>query len=264
MLLCQISDLHVMPKGRLAYDRVDTAALLRRAIAQLNRLDPQPDMVLITGDLADRGEPEAYAHLREILADLRAPFLVIRGNHDHIDAFRSAFADHDYLPMTGESVQYAIDTLPMRIVAVDSVLQGQVRGGLSDARLEWLDRTLGARPAAPTLVMMHHAPFVWDLAHYDAIAMDGIDAFERVVARHPQVERIVCGHVHRSTQIRFGGTLLSTCPSTAHQIALDLRADGVDAFNLEPPGYQLHRWTGRVLFTHTLPIGDFAGPFRFP
>ena len=106
MLLCQISDLHVMPKGRLAYDRVDTAALLRRAIAQLNRLDPQPDMVLITGDLADRGEPEAYAHLREILADLRAPFLVIRGNHDHIDAFRSASIDRFWLAIDAQDPSF--------------------------------------------------------------------------------------------------------------------------------------------------------------
>ena len=52
MLLAQISDLHVMPKGQLAYGRVDTAPMLRDAIEHLNRLDPQPDAVLITGDLA--------------------------------------------------------------------------------------------------------------------------------------------------------------------------------------------------------------------
>lgn len=263
MLLAQISDLHVMPKGQLAYGRVDTATMLREAVDHLNRLDPQPDIVLITGDLADKGEPAAYAHLREILAGLRAPFCVIPGNHDRLAAFRAAFADHRYLPASGEFILYTIDDWPMRIVALDSVVQGRTRGGVCDERLAWIDRTLASRPDAPTLVIMHHPPFVTGLPHIDEIGMDHAGALETVIERHPQVERVLCGHVHRSTQIRFGGTIASSCPSTAHQAALDLRPDGLDSFTLEPPGFQLHRWTGRSLFTHTLNIGRFEGPFPY-
>ena len=263
MLLAQLSDLHVMPKGELAYGRVDTAPMLRDAIAHVNRLDPQPDAVLLTGDLADKGQREAYAHMREILADLRATYYVIPGNHDRHDEFRRAFADQPYLPTTGPFIQFAIETLPLRLVALDSVVPGRTRGNRCDERLAWLDRTLGQRPDVPTLVMMHHAPFVTALPHFDDVGMDGIDALERVIARHRQVERVLCGHVHRATQIRFGGTIASSCPSTAHQVALDLRADGMDSFTLEPPGFQLHRWTGRVLFTHTLTVGRFEGPFPF-
>jgi len=252
-----------MPKGQLAYGRVDTAAMLRDAIAHLNRLNPQPGVVLITGDLADKGERAAYAHLRQILADLAAPFFIIPGNHDRIAEFRLAFADQAYLPADGDFIQYAIDSLPLRLVALDSVVQGRTRGNVCNERLAWLDHTLAQRPDAPTLVMMHHAPFVTGLPHIDEVGMEGSAELEQVIARHPQVERVLCGHVHRSTQIRFGGTIASSCPSTAHQAALDLRADGMDSFTLEPPGFQLHRWTGRTLFTHTLNIGTFDGPFPF-
>lgn len=263
MLLAQISDLHVMPRGQLAYGRVDTATMLHEAVAHLNRLDPQPDVVLITGDLADKGEPAAYAHLREILAGMRAPFYVIPGNHDHPAGFRAAFADQRYLPAGGEFILYAIDDWPLRIVALDSVVPGRTRGNVCDARLAWIDRTLAARPHVPTLVIMHHAPFVTGLVHVDEVGMDRADALAAVIGGHPQVERVLCGHVHRSTQVRFGGTIASSCPSTAHQAALDLRPDGLDSFTLEPPGFQLHRWTGRSLFTHTLNIGRFDGPFPY-
>lgn len=263
LLLAQLSDTHVMPRGERAYGRVDTAGMLRDAIAHVNRLDPQPDAVLLTGDLADKGQREAYAHLREILADLRAPYYVIPGNHDRHEEFRRAFADQAYLPAGGPFILFAIETLPLRLVALDSVVPGRTRGNVCEERLAWLDRTLAERPDAPTLVVMHHAPFVTGLPHWDDVGMDGIEALERVIARHPQVERVLCGHVHRSTQIRFGGTIASSCPSTAHQVALDLRPDGMDAFTLEPPGFQLHRWTGRTLFTHTLNVGRFEGPFAF-
>jgi 3',5'-cyclic-AMP phosphodiesterase len=263
MLLAQISDLHVMPKGELAYGRVDTAGMLREAVAHLNRLDPRPDAVLITGDLADHGESLAYQHLREILAELEHRYFVIPGNHDRLAEFRTAFADQSYLPAQGEFTQFVIDDLPLRIVAADSVVPGQTRGTLCDARLAWLDRTLAEKPTTPTLVMMHHPPFATGLPHFDKVGMDRVEELEAVIARHPQVERILCGHVHRAIQIRFGGTIVSTCPSTAHQVAIDLRPDGQDAFTLEPPAFQLHRWNGSRLYSYTVNVGVFDGPFPF-
>ncbi|MEP7084972.1 MAG: phosphodiesterase [Betaproteobacteria bacterium] len=263
MLLAQITDLHVMPKGQLAYGKVDTAGMLRAAVAHLNRLDPRPDVVIITGDLADKGEPTAYAHLREILSALAIRYYVIPGNHDKMPAFRQAFADQPYLPAAGDSIQYAIDEFPVRIVAVHSVIPGRTDGALTAESLAWLDRTLAEQPHKPTVVIMHHPPFITGLRHFDAVGMTDVAGLERVVARHPQVERILAGHVHRALQIRFAGTIASACPSTAHQVAMDLRPDGQDSFTLEPPAFQMHRWNGSSLYSYTVNIGDFAGPFPF-
>ena len=263
MLLAQITDLHVMAKGQLAYGRVDAAGMLRDAVAHLNRLDPRPDAVVITGDLADKGDPLAYEHLREILAVLQMRFFVIPGNHDRIAEFRRAFDDQPYLSATGDYVQYAIEEFPLRIVAAHSVVPGRIYGRLDGEPLAWLERTLAEQPDKPTLVMMHHPPFATGLPHFDVVGMDEFAGLERVIARHPQVERILCGHVHRALQTRFAGTIASACPSTAHQVAVDLRPDGQDSFTLEPPGFQLHRWNGRTLFSYTVNVGNFAGPFPF-
>ena len=266
MLLCQISDLHIKAARKLAYGVVDTAGMLEACITRLLRLSPAPDAFLITGDLVDMGTDEEYTLLRALLAPLEQsgkPVYLIPGNHDEREALRRGFPAHTYLRQWQPFVQYVIEDLPLRIVALDTVVPGKGGGLLCAGRLDWLDRALAAEPAKPTLILMHHPPFVTGIGHMDKVGLQGSDALEAVVARHPQVERLLCGHLHRSIQARFGGSFASTCPSPAHQIALDLNTPSPDNFVMEPPGYQLHWWNGKQLITHTAVLGDFGGPHPF-
>jgi 3',5'-cyclic AMP phosphodiesterase CpdA len=267
MLLCQISDLHIKAERKLAYGRVDTAGMLERCVAAILRLAPAPDAVLITGDLVDRGSDAEYELLAQLIAPLSTqghlPVYLIAGNHDERDALRRNFPAHTYLRQWAPFVQYAIDAHALRIVALDTVIPGQGGGLVCAERLDWLDRTLSQAPEQPTVILMHHPPFITGIGHMDRVGLDNSDALEAVVRRHPQVERVLCGHLHRSIQARFGGTVASTCPSTAHQVALDLDQPSPDNFVMEPPGYQLHFWNGKQLVTHTAVLGDFAGPYPF-
>jgi 3',5'-cyclic AMP phosphodiesterase CpdA len=264
MLLCQISDLHIKAGGKLSYRVVDTAGMLARCIAHVLALPQRPDAVVVTGDLVDFGKPEEYATLRTILAALPIPYYVIPGNHDDRETLREAFADHAYLAQWPPFVQYVIDDHPLRIVALDTVIPREGGGRLCDARLEWLERALAAAPDRPTVVIMHHPPFRTFIGHMDDMGLDGSDALARVIRRHPQVERVLCGHLHRPIQTRFAGTIASTCPSPAHQVALDLDPKADSVFMMEPPGYQLHKWTPETgVVSHTAFVGTFAGPYPF-
>lgn len=267
MLLCQITDLHIKAERKLAYGRVDTAGMLERCVAAILRLAPAPDAVLITGDLVDRGSDAEYELLAQLIAPLSTqgnlPVYLVAGNHDEREALRRNFPAHSYLRQWAPFVQYAIDAHALRIVALDTVIPGQGGGLVCAERLDWLDRTLSQAPEQPTVILMHHPPFVTGIGHMDRVGLDSSDALEAVVRRHPQVERVMCGHLHRSIQARFGGTVASTCPSTAHQVALDLASPSPDNFVMEPPGYQLHFWNGKQLVTHTAVLGDFAGPYPF-
>ena len=129
MLLAQISDLHVVAPGKKLYDRIDTPAFLRRAVTHLNGLDQRPDFVWITGDLVDQGSPAEYAHLRDILAGLQIRWAVMPGNHDERANLREAF-DEFRLPRTGEFLQYAIHDLPLRLLALDTLIPGESGAGV--------------------------------------------------------------------------------------------------------------------------------------
>jgi 3',5'-cyclic-AMP phosphodiesterase len=264
MIIAQISDMHIRPRGVLAFGRLDTAACLARCVAQIRRADPQPDIVVATGDLVDAGLPEEYRHLRELLAPLPMPVYLLPGNHDERTAFAGEFADHGYLRGGGEFLHYTVEGPPLRLIVLDTLVPGKTGGLLCEERLAWLAARLEEAPARPTAIFMHHPPFLTGIRHMDDLALANGPEMGRVVARHPQVERVICGHLHRPIQVRWHGTVAMSAPSTAHQVALDLRPDGPAAFNMEPPAFLLHVWHDvSGLITHTSYVGEFPGPYLF-
>jgi len=264
MIIGQISDTHILPPGQLAYRRVDTAWYLARAVEQLLKMTPRPDLVLATGDLVDAGRAEEYRYLRELLAPLPMPVYLIPGNHDDRVALAEAFPDHAYLPRGGPFFQYVLDDQPLRLIALDTLLPGHTGGLMCEARCAWLAARLAEAPDRPTIIYMHHPPFRTGIEHMDQYGLDGSERLAEVVRRHPQIERILCGHLHRSIQVRWCGTVAMTAPSTAHQIALDLENGGPLRYVMEPPAFLLHLWRAGVgLISHTCYVGEFPGPYPF-
>ena len=263
-LIAHISDPHIKAGGKLSYRQVDTANALRKAINTLNQLSPRPDLVLISGDLVDFGLPDEYATFKQLLAELTLPVYLIPGNHDDRQHLRKAFPDHRYLFQYQDYLQWAVDDYPVRIVGLDSSVPGKPHGELSEASLQWLDATLAEQPTKPTLVMVHHHPFVSGIDHMDRQPLRHASALAAVIGKHTHVERVLCGHLHRSIQARFANTLAVSCPGVSHQVSLDLNPDGPSSFQLEPPGYLLHQWsTANGMVTHQGFIEHYPGPFPF-
>ena len=263
-LLAQVTDMHIKAGGQLSYRVVDTEAALAKCVAHLMNLPQVPDAVLFSGDLTDFGRPEEYENLARLIAPLPMPVFLMPGNHDDPAQMRKSFPEHAYMRQRTGKLDYAIDEFPLRIVALDSTVYTKPHGGLTDEQLQWLDETLGKERSKPTLVALHHPPFWTGIGHMDAQLLKDPEPFEAVIRRHPQVERVVSGHLHRNIVRRFGGTVASTCPSPSHQVSLNLADDAASRFVMEPPAFQLHLWRkGEGLVTHTAAIGNFEGPYPF-
>lgn len=264
MLIAQITDTHIKAGGKLAYRRVNSAEKLRNCVAHLNAMNPRPDVALLTGDLVDLGKAEEYAVLREILAPLRMPIYAIPGNHDDRVAFRQAFADHDYLPRVGEFAHYVVEDYPVRLIGLDTTVPGEPGGDMCAKRIAWLDAQLQAAPDRPTVLFMHHPPFLTGLANMDWQNCGNGEALGALVERHRQVIRILCGHVHRSIHLHWHGVTASIAPSPSHSCVFDLNEKPSHDFVLEPPTCEVHYWReGAGLISHLTFIGDYGGRFPF-
>ena len=267
MIIAQITDTHLLPEGRKLANLIDTSAQLDATVARLNGFSTPVDAVLVTGDLADDGKPESYAVLRERLAALDAPFYLIPGNHDRRQALVEAFPDHAYLPKTG-FLHYAIEDYVVRLIALDTLVEGQDGGALCEERLAWLEAALAAGPDRPTLIFMHHPPFESGIRWMDAMGLSGASGLRGVLRGHSQVRLVVCGHIHRPFHSALDGAPVAVAPSTAWQVHLDLAPEARPQAAMDPAAAFLHIWNGEAFVTHTsyvipgarsIPLDDMMG-----
>ncbi len=263
IIIAQISDLHIKAPGTLAYGRVDTARALERCVATLNQFTPKPDLVVISGDLVDTPRAEEYAHLKRLLAQLNIAFAGIPGNHDQRDMMRATLPQNYAFP-SGPLNQH-LEIGGLDLVLLDSSVSGH--GELDAPTLRWLEATLASAPDRPALLFLHHPPFQAGIRHMDRQNLQNAGELANVVKRHPRVQLIATGHVHRATLTMFAGVPTTICPAPNHAVDLDLAELREPSFKVEPPAFHLHVWFPGDEFgcvvTHQVPIGDFDGPHPF-
>ncbi len=238
MIIAQITDFHIGRPLHVAGQAISCLERLRAAVTHLNALRPRPELVFATGDLANDGAEAHYRQARQALEVLRMPFYIMPGNHDHRETLRSVFSDHDYLG-DGPFVHYVLEQYPVRIIALDTLQAGVHTGHLCESRLDWFEHCLAADRQKPTLVFMHHPPIHTGVSVFERFSLQVPERLRRIVAAHDQIQIIACGHVHRSIQACWAGTLVTTTPSVSFQYPLDLNPhDDLDPI-MEPPAVRL-------------------------
>jgi Icc protein len=247
-LLFQLSDPHI---GATWAD-ADPVAGLEAVVQAARRFPDPPDAVLMTGDLADHGTDEEYEIVSTLLARLDAPLYVLPGNHDDRDALRRHF---NIAGVPGTPVQYAVELGPLRLVVVDSQLPGEGRGELDAERLSWLDAALSAEPDRPTVVALHHPPITTGIGVWDRVGLPLGDRLSLgdVLWRHPQVKRVVAGHVHRTLTGDLAAKAVLAIPSTYVQARLHFDTDVIELV-AEPRAFAVHAVRDGELASHVQPV----------
>lgn len=248
-LLVQLSDPHV---GATWADDVDPVAGLVSAVEAVRRFPDAPDAVLMSGDLAENAADAEYEIVRELLAQLGAPVYVLPGNHDERDTLRRHF---DLPGGMGTPVQYGVDLGPVRLVVLDSTRPGADQGELDADRLSWLDAELAGAPDRVTLIALHHPPVSTGNPAWDELGLPAADrrALGDVLRRHPQVRRVVAGHVHRTMTAELAGRAVLTVPSTYIQTRLNFNSDEIELAD-EPRGFAVHALLNGEIASHVQPV----------
>jgi 3',5'-cyclic AMP phosphodiesterase CpdA len=191
--ILHLTDLHLGgPADAPARGPARVQARLAAVLAEAAAMAPPPDAVVISGDLADHGCPEAYAALRAALAGLRMPVLLTLGNHDEAGAFAAAFGAGEAGPGLRSCAAGGVTLL-----GLDTPVPGRTGGAIAPGTLAALHRRLAAG-AGPVVLALHHPPVPAGAASaWDGLCAGSSAALAAAVAGRP-VAAILCGHIHRN------------------------------------------------------------------
>ncbi|WP_271079408.1 phosphodiesterase [Aurantiacibacter sp. MUD61] len=262
MLIAQMTDIHIgfEPDAKPEeLNRTRFRATLDRLLAQPNPVD----MLLVTGDITDRGDRESFTRTAELLAACPFPVKALIGNHDTREELLRAFPDTE--TDADGFIQSAFVQDGLLVVMLDTLEPGRHGGAFCERRRDWLKATLAAHAGTPTVIFMHHPPVVSGIEWMDPDPSEQwianlADALE---GHADQVLAIHCGHLHRQLVSRFCGIPVSVTPSVAPLVSMDMRAISGDTpdsralITTEPPTYALHRWNGTSLASHYERVSDW-------
>jgi 3',5'-cyclic AMP phosphodiesterase CpdA len=223
MLIAHISDFHVFadrPETKMV--RLDAEAAARKVVDDIVRFRPALDAVMFTGDLVDGGAARDYALLTDILAPIEVPVIMVPGNHDKRAALRAAFSGRLSFE-SGRFLNYETRIGALRVLALDTLIEGRTEGALERESLDWLAGRLARPHDGPTLIVMHHPPFPSGIESLDRMALVGgrAEMAEMVRAFNGPLA-ILAGHIHRPYKALWNGAYCAVGGSPAFQIGLDL------------------------------------------
>jgi 3',5'-cyclic AMP phosphodiesterase CpdA len=237
MIIAQISDTHI------ALDTPDADQRIRdfeRTIADINALDPRPDVIVHTGDIVHNGRSDEYAEAVRILTKARVPVYVIPGNKDDRENMVAAFSPRGYLEPKSNFIEYAVEDYPVRLIAADTLSLRSNKGDFCSDRAERLIDLINAEESKPIAVLAHHPPFEVEVGP-DPLNFETPEMMERLRQALQCSGRVIAvfnGHVHRGTAGLVGNISAIVVPC----IATTLRKGEYPTQMKTCPVYYLHRF----------------------
>ena len=255
-VIAHISDTHLLADGRQLYGVVEGEANIRQALTQLQRISGKPEAIVITGDLADLGEPDAYKRLREIVepvaAELGAQLIWVMGNHDERGPYSQGLFDGEH---TDEPQDRVYDVNGLRVISLDSTVQGYHHGAISDEQLAWLASELATPAPHGTILALHHppvpTPLLWAM---DMLELQGQDRLAAVL-QGSDVRAILAGHLHYSSFSTFAGIPVSVASATCYTLALAAEERLLSGTNTNQAFNMVHLYENSVVHS-IVPVGD--------
>ena len=243
MIIAQISDTHLDPEDPNVSSRILD---LERCVTDINKLDPQPDIVIHTGDMAHNGTASKYKEALRILGRLNCPLYISAGNRDDRAEILSHFPQERYLLPDTPFVQYSVEGYEVRLIALDTLSENTNMGNFCKMRADSLRTTLAEEPLKPTAIFMHHPPFEIKASkhpwQYDS--QEAIETFRKAVDGQKQLVRAFCGHSHRDASGFISNIPASCVPS----VAIDVRLGSFPESAKTKPVYQVHTYKSRQGF----------------
>ncbi|MES9986379.1 MAG: 3',5'-cyclic-AMP phosphodiesterase [Candidatus Thiodiazotropha endolucinida] len=228
--LLQLTDSHLYADPSRSLLGINTLETFDQALAQALQETGNPDFILATGDLVHDASDTGYKRLLGRLQLTEIPTYCLPGNHD-IPGKMKQILNQDNVHCIP-----SVQTKGWSLIFLDSTIAKSDGGRIDESQLELLRVLLRAHPDKHTMICMHHHPVPVGSRWMDTMVLENPDAFFKLIDANPQVQAVLCGHIHQAFDTEYRGVRLMGSPSTCVQFIPRVDDFAIDAI---PPGY---RW----------------------
>ncbi|MEW8284918.1 MAG: 3',5'-cyclic-AMP phosphodiesterase [Candidatus Thiodiazotropha endolucinida] len=228
--LLQLTDSHLYADPSRSLLGINTLETFDQVLAQALQETGNPDFILATGDLVHDASDTGYKRLLGRLQLTEIPTYCLPGNHDIPGKMKQI------LNLDNVHCIPSVQTKGWSLIFLDSTIAKSDGGRIDESQLELLRVLLRAHPDKHTMICMHHHPVPVGSRWMDTMVLENPDAFFKLIDANPQVQAVLCGHIHQAFDTEYRGVRLMGSPSTCVQFIPRVDDFAIDAI---PPGY---RW----------------------
>jgi Icc protein len=187
---------------------------LASVVEKINALPVQPSFVVHTGDVTHLSKPEQFDTAKQIMSKLKAPLIVIPGEHDVIGDQGKSFREHFGRADAKGAGWYSWDQGGAHFVSLVNVNDGETLGRLGTEQLAWLKSDLAARKKDQPIVVFGHIPLYALYPQWGWTTDDGSQALA-MLSGFSSVS-VLNGHIHQIITHQEGNIKFATAASTAY------------------------------------------------
>ena len=204
--IVQLTDIHLLPEVGDRVLEIDSCESLNDIFSDVLSLNKSPELILVTGDLAEDGSIRSYKRLRDIFESTACSFFVVPGNHDDVDNIKESLVNETI------KMQPATEIDGWVIAFVNSQAFGHDHGLIDQVELIQLESVLQKAKGKPCMVALHHSPT--PECDYPGCQLNNAQEFLELLDRYPNVKVVIAGHTHCCTEVQHNKIKLLTTPST--------------------------------------------------
>lgn len=257
--ILHITDSHLFADANHELTGINTRDSYLAILDAIQKRQKKYDMVICSGDITQDHTLAAYQYFEQSLSVFNTPCFWIAGNHDE---------QHYMQQVVGRYIQQEKHILlgeHWSIILLNSQVEKQVYGLLSEQQLAFLQSCLQRYAARKTIIVLHHHVVPSGCDWLDQHQLQEADKLQAILCHYPQVQLVLYGHIHQEFSGYWQSIKLLSTPSTCFQFKPHCKTFTLD--NAQPAFREIHLteqgdWMTtlhRLAGQHFLPQRDITG-----
>ena len=214
MKIVQITDIHLLSNEADTIYGINVYSSLIKIVESISKIK-DVDCIIITGDIANNGDYNAYISIDKLFRVVKAPVYWLQGNHDFSEVMLQVSTRVNIKADKSFKIKNTKFILLQSVMRdEDDLSLNKGRGYLFNYEMSFLKRELDENNYDNCVIALHHPPILSN-SWADRRILDNRKEFIELIEKYSKVKLVLYGHQHIAQQKIINGIFYISSPPTS-------------------------------------------------